>query len=92
MRLLIIDEIHLLHDDRGPVLESIVARTIRQVRARARMLACVEHMPAGMHARALAARLRLRHACEHARSPALVRAPSPPHTHPLSSPTSIPAG
>uniref|UniRef100_A0A7S1KPB1 RNA helicase n=1 Tax=Percolomonas cosmopolitus TaxID=63605 RepID=A0A7S1KPB1_9EUKA len=29
VRLLIIDEIHLLHDDRGPVLESIVARTIR---------------------------------------------------------------
>ena len=27
VRLLIIDEIHLLHDDRGPVLESIVART-----------------------------------------------------------------
>jgi hypothetical protein len=31
VRLLIIDEIHLLHDSRGPVLESIVARTIRQV-------------------------------------------------------------
>jgi pre-mRNA-splicing helicase BRR2 len=29
--LLIIDEIHLLHDARGPVLESIVARTIRNV-------------------------------------------------------------
>lgn len=29
--LLIIDEIHLLHDERGPVLESIVARTIRNV-------------------------------------------------------------
>uniref|UniRef100_A0A914ZDG7 U5 small nuclear ribonucleoprotein 200 kDa helicase n=1 Tax=Panagrolaimus superbus TaxID=310955 RepID=A0A914ZDG7_9BILA len=29
VRLIIIDEIHLLHDDRGPVLESIVARTIR---------------------------------------------------------------
>lgn len=29
IRLLIIDEIHLLHDSRGPVLESIVARTIR---------------------------------------------------------------
>ncbi len=26
-------QIHLLHDDRGPVLESIVARTIRQVEA-----------------------------------------------------------
>ena len=29
--LVIIDEIHLLHDSRGPVLESIVARTIRQL-------------------------------------------------------------
>lgn len=25
------DEIHLLHDDRGPVLEALVARTIRNV-------------------------------------------------------------
>lgn len=33
VRLIIIDEIHLLHDDRGPVLESIVARTIRQIEA-----------------------------------------------------------
>lgn len=32
-RLVIIDEIHLLHDDRGPVLESIVARTQRQMEA-----------------------------------------------------------
>lgn len=31
VRLIIIDEIHLLHDDRGPVLESLVARTVRQV-------------------------------------------------------------
>ena len=31
VRLMILDEIHLLHDDRGPVLESLVARTIRQV-------------------------------------------------------------
>ncbi|CAM9806285.1 unnamed protein product, partial [Choristocarpus tenellus] len=31
VRLMIIDEIHLLHDDRGPVLESLVARTIRQI-------------------------------------------------------------
>jgi pre-mRNA-splicing helicase BRR2 len=30
VRLIVIDEIHLLHDDRGPVLESIVARTIRK--------------------------------------------------------------
>lgn len=33
VKLVIIDEIHLLHDHRGPVLESIVARTIRQVGA-----------------------------------------------------------
>lgn len=31
VKLMIIDEIHLLHDDRGPVLEALVARTIRQV-------------------------------------------------------------
>ncbi|KAH0852809.1 hypothetical protein HID58_093715 [Brassica napus] len=31
VRLVIIDEIHLLHDNRGPVLESIVARTLRQI-------------------------------------------------------------
>ncbi|KDR76589.1 hypothetical protein GALMADRAFT_139507 [Galerina marginata CBS 339.88] len=31
VRLVIIDEIHLLHDDRGPVLESVVARTIRRM-------------------------------------------------------------
>ena len=31
VRLIIIDEIHLLHDDRGPVLESLVARTIRRM-------------------------------------------------------------
>ncbi|VDK81594.1 unnamed protein product [Litomosoides sigmodontis] len=31
VRLLIIDEIHLLHDDRGSVIETIVARTLRQV-------------------------------------------------------------
>ncbi len=35
VRLLIIDEIHLLHDGRGPVLESLVARTVRQIEARA---------------------------------------------------------
>lgn len=29
VRLIIIDEIHLLHDERGPVLENIVSRTIR---------------------------------------------------------------
>ena len=31
VRLVIIDEIHLLNDERGPVLESLVARTIRTV-------------------------------------------------------------
>jgi pre-mRNA-splicing helicase BRR2 len=31
VKLVIIDEIHLLSDTRGPVLESIIARTIRQV-------------------------------------------------------------
>ena len=31
LRLLIIDEIHLLQDDRGPVLEALVARTLRLV-------------------------------------------------------------
>jgi len=31
VRLICIDEIHLLHDDRGPVLESIVSRSIRKM-------------------------------------------------------------
>nr|XP_022917935.1 putative U5 small nuclear ribonucleoprotein 200 kDa helicase isoform X2 [Onthophagus taurus] len=31
VRLVIIDEIHLLHDERGPVLEALVARTIRMI-------------------------------------------------------------
>jgi len=31
VRLIIMDEIHMLHDGRGPVLESIVARTIRSI-------------------------------------------------------------
>ncbi|KAK9299813.1 hypothetical protein QLX08_007269 [Tetragonisca angustula] len=31
VRLIIIDEIHLLHDERGPVLEALVARTIRNI-------------------------------------------------------------
>jgi replicative superfamily II helicase len=26
-----VDEIHLLHDDRGSVIESIIARTVRQI-------------------------------------------------------------
>ena len=35
VKLLIVDEIHLLHDDRGPVIESIIARTVRQIEVRA---------------------------------------------------------
>ncbi|CAI9566255.1 unnamed protein product [Staurois parvus] len=31
VRLIILDEVHLLHDDRGPVLESLVARSIRNI-------------------------------------------------------------
>ncbi|KAM9935420.1 hypothetical protein OXX80_005003 [Metschnikowia pulcherrima] len=34
VKLLIIDEIHLLHDDRGPVLESIIVRAKRQPETR----------------------------------------------------------
>lgn len=33
VKLLIIDEVHLLNDDRGPVIEALVARTLRQVTA-----------------------------------------------------------
>lgn len=31
VKLLIFDEVHLLHDDRGSVIETLVARTLRQV-------------------------------------------------------------
>lgn len=31
VKLIIIDEVHLLHDSRGPVLEAIVSRTIKQI-------------------------------------------------------------
>lgn len=41
VKLMIIDEIHLLHDDRGPVLESIVARTIRQIETTQEMVRIV---------------------------------------------------
>ena len=37
VKLLIIDEIHLLHDERGPVLEILVARTLRRVEATQQM-------------------------------------------------------
>nr|CDS32519.1 expressed protein [Hymenolepis microstoma] len=35
VRLIIFDEVHLLHDDRGPILEAIVARTLRATEAAA---------------------------------------------------------
>jgi pre-mRNA-splicing helicase BRR2 len=41
VRLIIIDEIHLLHDGRGPVLEALVARTIRQVETTQEMVRIV---------------------------------------------------
>jgi pre-mRNA-splicing helicase BRR2 len=41
VRLVIIDEIHLLHDGRGPVLESLVARTIRQIETTQEMIRIV---------------------------------------------------
>ena len=41
VRLLILDEVHLLHEDRGPVLESLVARTLRQV---SRLRAQIRHV------------------------------------------------
>ncbi|XP_065652394.1 activating signal cointegrator 1 complex subunit 3 isoform X2 [Hydra vulgaris] len=41
VRLLIIDEVHLLHDDRGAVLEALVARTLRQVESTQSMIRIV---------------------------------------------------
>ena len=41
VRLLIIDEVHLLHEDRGPVIEVLVARTLRQVESSQVMLCTV---------------------------------------------------
>lgn len=41
VRLLIIDEVHMLHDDRGAVIESLVARTQRQVEATQSMIRIV---------------------------------------------------
>lgn len=41
VKLMIIDEIHLLHDDRGPVLEALVARTIRQIETTQEMVRMV---------------------------------------------------
>lgn len=41
VKLLIIDEVHLLHDDRGAVLEALVARTLRQVESTQNMIRIV---------------------------------------------------
>ncbi|KAK2663355.1 hypothetical protein Ddye_001929 [Dipteronia dyeriana] len=41
VKLLIIDEVHLLNDDRGPVIEALVARTLRQVESTQRMIRIV---------------------------------------------------
>lgn len=41
VRLMIIDEIHLLHDERGPVLEALIARTIRQIESSQEMVRMV---------------------------------------------------
>ncbi|KAK3097478.1 hypothetical protein FSP39_009969 [Pinctada imbricata] len=41
VKLLIIDEVHLLHDDRGSVIESLVARTLRQVESSQNMIRIV---------------------------------------------------
>ncbi|KAM3703462.1 hypothetical protein ACJW30_04G098400 [Castanea mollissima] len=41
VKLLIIDEVHLLNDDRGPVIEALVARTLRQVESSQTMIRIV---------------------------------------------------
>ena len=41
VRLVVIDEIHLLHDGRGPVIESIVARLLRQIETTQEMVRLV---------------------------------------------------
>lgn len=41
VKLLIIDEVHLLNDDRGPVIETLVARTLRMVEASQSMIRIV---------------------------------------------------
>ena len=41
VKLLIIDEVHLLNDERGAVIETIVARTIRQVESTQSMIRIV---------------------------------------------------
>uniref|UniRef100_A0A0V0J941 Activating signal cointegrator 1 complex subunit 3 n=1 Tax=Schistocephalus solidus TaxID=70667 RepID=A0A0V0J941_SCHSO len=41
LKLLIIDEVHLLHEDRGAVIEALVARTLRQVEVSQSMIRIV---------------------------------------------------
>lgn len=41
VKLLIIDEVHLLHGDRGPVVEALVARTLRLVESSQSMIRIV---------------------------------------------------
>lgn len=41
VKLLIIDEVHLLHGDRGPVVEAVVARTLRLVESQQSMIRIV---------------------------------------------------
>ncbi|XP_031489870.1 DExH-box ATP-dependent RNA helicase DExH14 isoform X2 [Nymphaea colorata] len=41
VKLLIIDEVHLLNDERGPVIEALVARTLRQVESTQSMIRIV---------------------------------------------------
>ncbi|PJF19335.1 hypothetical protein PSACC_00855 [Paramicrosporidium saccamoebae] len=41
VKLLIIDEVHLLQDDRGPVIETLVARTLREVEMSQRLIRIV---------------------------------------------------
>jgi len=41
VKLVIVDEVHLLHDGRGPVIENIIARTVRQIEATQEMVRLV---------------------------------------------------
>ena len=41
IRLIFIHEVHLLHDSRGPVIETIVARTLRQIESTQQMIRLV---------------------------------------------------
>jgi hypothetical protein len=41
VRLIILDEVHLLHDERGTVIEALVARTLRQVEVSSEMVRIV---------------------------------------------------